>query len=179
MNTVQITYTAEDYVAASRLHARASYLSKRALRPLLILWLIYSALALVIIHDWSVRTIALSVGGAALVTIGVALGIVILNAFILPRRSRRLFAQQRALHAEFTIAWDADSFSLEATTGSGRHGWGDFIRAAENREIILLFQSDMLFNMLPKRALSDAQIADIRAALIAHSVKLRRFDKGA
>lgn len=87
-----------------------------------------------------------------------------------PRVARRIYHQQRNLHRDLTLAWDDDELRYTWAKGHSRSAFADYLRWAENRDIILLFHSDTLFQFIPKRVLDHAQIEDLRS--IARQKKL-------
>lgn len=89
--------------------------------------------------------------------------ILTLNYVLLPRRVRRIFVQQKALHDKVSIQWGDEGISFETGRGSSRFLWSDFVRIAENQKAIVLLQSDALFNFIPKRVLSADEVASIMA----------------
>ncbi len=57
--------------------------------------------------------------------------------------------------------------TLTNEQGGATIPWSDFLKWADNDRVFLLFQGPRLFNMLPKRALTAAQIDDLRRILAA------------
>jgi len=173
MDGVTYTYTVDDFIAAQRLHAWQSYVSVKGLRALLILWAIYFGLAMLLTNLWPVSHPAILAVATGAVTIAVAAGITGVNALLTPRRSRRLYQQQRALHEPFELRWSGESFELSSGSGSGRHPWNHFVKAVEDRHSLMLYQSDLLYNLVPKRVVDETSLASMRAALHGAGVPLR------
>ncbi|HEY0231396.1 MAG TPA: YcxB family protein, partial [Dokdonella sp.] len=76
--------------------------------------------------------------------------------FQLPRRARRLFAQQKNLQRPVTFSWDEDGLAWASVNGSGRTPWADYLKWRQNERLYLLYHSDLMFQMLPKRAFASA-----------------------
>lgn len=119
-------------------------------------------------------------GGAAVVA-GVVGGVAVwflmlgailaVNYLLVPARSRRAFAQQKALHHRVEVEWSPARIRLESQHGMSEFDWRDFLQVEQGRDVILLFQSEYLFNFVPTRALPDELAADFIA-----SAKARRAD---
>lgn len=83
----------------------------------------------------------------------------------LPRRIRRQFRQQRSLRNEVQLTWSEQGITFEAENGHSRHAWDEFGRWAESKAIFILFYTDRLFTFVPKRALSESDVNELRALL--------------
>lgn len=168
---VRFTLTADDYAAASRLHMTRAFYRNKLLKLAVIMGLFYAALIFFIIGEWTWPIAAVALGAGAAAAAIVALGIAVTNHILLPRRSRRIHAQQKSLHDEFELCWDETGFDLSTPSARSRHQWADFRQWAEGPDGIILYQSDALFNMLPKRAFSEDALADIRRNLARAEVR--------
>ncbi|MEQ1954556.1 YcxB family protein [Mesorhizobium sp. CN2-181] len=91
-----------------------------------------------------------------------ALGAILLSIHILlPWRVRRIFAQQKSLHDEIHIDWSDEEIAFKSERGYFKFRWNDFVKIAESKEVIILHQSDVMFNFIPKRVLSTDQAASM------------------
>ena len=151
--TRTLTITEQDVISAQRLHARPT--------PLL-----------------SVGLLALAVGGTAiayvqgLFSVGASVGTLIgmfgwlsaLFFIIIPYRSRRIYRQQKSLHQEHQFEWDDQFVYFHSNDVEGKVRWADFIKVKENRNMLSLYYSDTLFNMIPKRCFSKSEdLEDFKA----------------
>lgn len=171
--SARFSLTADDYIAATRLHiTRASY-RNNLIKLALIMGLLYAVLAFAVMGQWTWQHAAGAVGLGAIAAVIIVLGIAATNHIMVARRTRRIYAQQKSLHEEFEFSWDETGFDLATPSARSRHHWADFRQWAEGPDGIILYQSDALFNMLPKRALSEEALADIRARL--DQAKVRRL----
>lgn len=103
------------------------------------------------------------VSGATLLSgcIGAVAGLLGLYFVFLPLKCARIYRQQRSLRAPFQFSWDESGISMRNELGEGRLAWGDFVKFEQNAKVILLYQSDVLFNVIPKSAFtSPEQLAD-------------------
>jgi len=140
----------EDYLAAQLLHQRLRL--RRALTLTAMLLLVGGPLFVFGTHD-SVSMICgllIGIGGGGMI------GVALLYGWKVPRKVRRLHAQQAALRHIVTYAWDENCLEVSWSGGQARRPWTDFIRYRENRQMLLLYYNDMLFDMVPTSWFVDA-----------------------
>ena len=162
---IRFSLTADDYVAATRLHMTRAFYRNKLIKLTLVMGLLYAVLAFVVMGEWTWPYAAVAAGLGSVAAVIVGLGIAVSNHILIARRSRRIFAQQKSLHDEFEFSWDETGFDLSTQSARSRHDWADFRQWAEGADGIILYQSDALFNMLPKRAFSEDALTDIRERL--------------
>ena len=75
------------------------------------------------------------------------------------------------MRGQTTFAWNEAGTTLTGKKGETRLDWGDYHRWIESPELLLLFQSAMLYNLVPKRALSEGQLVEVRGLLEKAGVK--------
>ncbi|WP_166039909.1 YcxB family protein [Sphingosinicella sp. YJ22] len=103
--------------------------------------------------------------------IGAALGLVALGLILvvirlrLPAMSRRSFAQQKWLGDEVEMTWSDDGILFETCNSHARHDWDGFGKWSENGAVFVLFFTDSLFSMIPKRVLAAHEADDLRTRL--------------
>lgn len=164
MQQVTFELTAQDLVAARKLHYRTYIKSKRAMRGYILGTAIILCLTLATIPIWGLAT------GLTITAMGLLYWCALLGAILLvgywrvPSQSRRLFAQHKALVDRTTADWDSNGIAFTSAKGSTRLAWGDFTGLMEDDHSLLLLQNELLFNLIPKRVLSIEQIADIRTS---------------
>ena len=157
--SVSLTLTAEDYVAANRLHYLKCLWSWHVLAAfamLVVAYLIWMWIAH--IDRWgAIGVIALNAGFAGVVVLMIA------NYFLfVPITTRRTYRKQKTLHRPYTYSWSETGLTVTSTSGEWQVAWGDYLKWAEDAQVFVLYQAPRLFNMVPKRALSPEQIVDIR-----------------
>ena len=97
-----------------------------------------------------------------LFVVGILVGI----RFLLPWRSRRIFKQQKGLQRPHTITWNDDCMTYESEQATARTPWTDFILWRENDVLFMLYFSEVMFRMIPKRAfLGDDSVTSFRELL--------------
>jgi hypothetical protein len=163
MPSISFQPSADDLIDANRAFIAVTLKSRRMARIYLIGAAIFGIGGAALL--WSDRAIEPALGclGAILywtVLLAVGHG---LNALLLPRRTRRTFAQQKDLHGPVSIDWSEQGVAIQSARGSARFAWEDFVRVVEGRRAILLFQSDRLYNFIPKRTLTPDQAVQIMA----------------
>jgi hypothetical protein len=85
---------------------------------------------------------------------------------LLPNRIKKLYSQQKTLQVPVEVEIKEDTLNTTSEFGQNTHPWKDFVKWKEDKELFLLYQSDVAFNMLPKRMFSDpTQIDAVRSYL--------------
>jgi hypothetical protein len=83
-------------------------------------------------------------------------GFVALFWFVLrPAQIARIYRQHKELSSNFEMELTDEAYSIKNDYGSGRIPWKDFAKWKENDRMILLYRSENMFNMVPRRLLAD------------------------
>jgi len=150
--------TEAEAVDAARLIAARQLWGRPAIRILLALIAVLVVLLALLDPRSLTDPILLALGGAAallLLTIWLAI----------PFHARRHFRQAAALRDEIEATWDENSIRFSSAHGNSNLAWREFHRWAENDRLFLLYQSQMLYNIVPKRALDEGKMLDLRNRL--------------
>lgn len=84
----------------------------------------------------------------------------------LPRRVRRVYSQQRSLQLPFEgVCTESGIESTNANTTS-RLPWSHLIRWKEGPTLFVVYQSDLMFNIVPKRCFAQPEQVDEFRALL-------------
>jgi hypothetical protein len=75
--------------------------------------------------------------------------------YLRPYQIARSFDQNKELSSPFEMELTEEGYSISNSYGSGRIPWKDFAKWKEDKQIILLYRTDNMFNMVPKRLLHD------------------------
>ena len=145
MITLQCKLKPEDYIKAQYLHMRPS--------P----WLKYLGIAL--LSFWLVILVALAFPSGSLISVFDAftpilffgLIYVLILFVILPWNGRRIFSQQKTLQAEYEIVISPEMIETTSDHGTMRMRLSDFHKYKVGKDLILLYQSQALFHMFPRR----------------------------
>jgi len=160
MRTASFTPIEADLIAANRLYFWSSLRWKRTVWSYALGGLVFAFIG-ALFSEW-VNAGEIVLGATSGLTFWLLMltSILTLNYVLIPIRSRRAFKQMKALQNQTDIDWSPERIKLQSKQGSTDLDWRDFIRIAQGKDVILLLQSDFLFNFIPKRALSDEQAAD-------------------
>lgn len=110
-------------------------------------------------------------GGVLLWAIVVLCLIVALNRFILiPRVARKVHAQQTDFQRPMTFHWDDEALTVEQTSGHWRRLWSEYRGWRRNDKSLLLYQSDLLFSLIPINSTTHAAIDAFERQLVAHNI---------
>lgn len=82
-----------------------------------------------------------------------------------PMQARRIYRQQRSLQGEIGLSWTTESLAFESEYGNFAMPWSHFVRKSEDKNTFLLFESDRLYRIIPKRVLDAATESSLRERL--------------
>lgn len=162
--SVTLTLTADDYVAANKL-----FILKYATSRLpLVCWLMFVALLLGPLFVPALRLLNAPYAAIFYICVTFVIAIPFYKYFFgAAAYARKAYKAQKTLQHPMTVAWSDDGFRSTAQQGDWNIPWGDYLKWTDNSKMILLYQGPNLFNMLPKRVLTPAQIYDLRQMLVA------------
>ncbi len=164
---VHITLTSDDLR-----HAYWLVQTKATLSPMGFLRLFFltattltaSAIALLAIEGEVIWPLAIIAGLAGPITM---LGSVY---YRIGTGAKRIFAQQKSLQLPYTLSWTAEHLITGSEQGRATIAWTDLRKIMHDRRIILFHESDVLFRMVPRRALTpEQQAALLQAAQAARA----------
>lgn len=69
-------------------------------------------------------------------------------------QASKIYKQQKGLEKEFELTISDSVLTITADNGHSSHAWSDFHKYKQNKHYLLLYLSDALFFMLPKRQIS-------------------------
>jgi hypothetical protein len=150
-----------DLIAANRLHFWTSLKLKRTVLSYVFGGLVF-ALIFTLFTQWEDVLAIITAATLGLLFWSFLLACILaMNYILIPRRSRRAFRQLKSLQSQTQINWTSERIRFQSAQGNSDFDWRDFVRIVHGRDVILLFQSDYLFNLIPKRAVSDDQASDL------------------
>ena len=85
---------------------------------------------------------------------------------ILPNLTKKIFNQQKELHAPFEMEITDTNLVMSNEFGNAIRPWKHFTKWKENKELITLYHSDVMFTMIPKRLLTNPQQLEIIRSII-------------
>lgn len=152
--------SADDYVRAQYLHIRPRLAFK-----------VVGAL-LIAAFVWTVW-ISFTGGSSDLPSwpgfVVVAASIYLLAFFFIyiPWRSRRTYGQQKSLRRESRMKVSESGIQVENEVGQATVPWTDYAKWKENDRLFLLYLSDPVFHLVPKRFFSNVEdVSDFRQLLL-------------
>jgi hypothetical protein len=158
-------YTFNDFKQARQLHTRqgaASY----GTRIFLVLIAVLFYISLIVLE-----LLGLAGRPFLLVPLTLLLVFLLFQYGYKPFMLRRTFNMQKDLSTPFEMELSEEGLSVRGPQGRALIPWNNFLKWAEDREMILLYSSYSVFQMLPKRlfaSLSDLQF--LHAQLARNSV---------
>jgi hypothetical protein len=75
----------------------------------------------------------------------------------LPNRVKKIFTQQKELNSPFEIEFTDDAMIASNEFGNSTRPWKNFTKWKENNELIMVYHSDVMYSILPKRIFTDSQ----------------------
>ncbi len=156
----ELQITCDDYKAAMRLHVTPRRRFKIVLYPLL------AFLALAIFFTFK-NLLAGEGRGFYMLAGGVAY-LFLLFEVLLPYRWRKIYRQQKLLQKSFQYEFTADTFHTFSDYGNATLPWDKFHKWREGKNAFLVYQSDNLFHLIPKRIFESPEAqAQLRSYLTA------------
>ena len=134
------TLTQEQHLHALRLHRRKAV---KVLVGVLLACAVIGVVAVATGHHFPGLVVVC--GG-----VGGALGAFGQSRLTLPRQVARIHRQQASLHAHYTYSWDEEWLSVASEHVQAKRRWSDYIKLRENEEVLLLYHSDVMFEVFPK-----------------------------
>lgn len=138
-------YDFADFKKAQKLHSQQSRLST---------WIGYYVIGVLVLATFGGGVLAITglLPWSIEVYPALFLGVYVLFQFVvIPHQLARVFNQQKDLSAPFEMELNDHEFSLKNQFGASHLPWNNFVKWKENKDILLLYRSDIMFNLLPKR----------------------------
>lgn len=93
----------------------------------------------------------------------------------LPNRVKKIFSQQKELSLPYDIEISDTGMIVSNEFGTVNRPWDNFHKWKENNDLLILYHSDVLYTILPKRIFSDAaQIENVKEYLISNQVPVAK-----
>jgi hypothetical protein len=97
----------------------------------------------------------------------------LVSFWLLPAYTRRYVRQAAILREEFTVSWSEAGLDSRTRRTSNFVPWEDYVGRREDAATLLFYQTDVLFQFIPKRALRAGQVPRLRS--LAGAVPERRW----
>ena len=173
MGPVEYTLTPKELAQAYRLHYRRAFLGVRAILLPFAVALVAYGIATVLSAEASEQY---SVGRFAAV-LAVAYVVVFAAVFALtwyvtlPMSARRQFKQRKEFATPLSIDVQSPFIAMTSGYGFAKIPTEDMVKWTEDRRVLLLYRTDRTFNMVPKRVVTDALDAALKAELARAGVR--------
>ena len=161
--------TAEDLIAANRLHWRQTFRLKRAI---LLLVAILAASSLWLSWNYGREGIVASLMLGAFLS-GAYLLLWLGSWLCVAPLARRAWRQSERMWVDQQVGCTADEIEFVSSRGEVRFPWSDFYRWAADEKSILLYQSACAFYALPLRGFHPEAGREIASILTVARVRPR------
>lgn len=150
-----------DYIATTRAAWLGSLWSRRSATGIAMLFVIATTIVTAISANQGGVTFSdiAMIGAGVFAWLAAFLG---LSFLLIPRRSRRLFLQQRTLACDFDVEWTDSHLVYRSDISGAAIAWPDYYKWREGRDVFLFYLNERLHHFVPKRALTPEQIVDLR-----------------
>ncbi len=94
---------------------------------------------------------------------------------LLPWRVKKIFFQQKEFGLPFEMEITDTGLIASNEIGNSNRPWTNFTKWKENKDLFLLYHSDVMFSMIPKRLLTDPeQVITLRTLLERNKVPVAK-----
>ena len=120
-------------------------------------WLLIAiAVLLVLLVGLEVLVLGRVSRTAVAIVVAVPIALLLVHFWMVPLMGRRQYRQSVALREETEIGWDDEALRFSSSRGAARLPFGDFHRWDETGDLIMLYQTEMYFHIVPRIALGQA-----------------------
>ncbi len=83
-----------------------------------------------------------------------------------PKRIKKIFSQQKSMQVPFEMEFTEEGVIASNEFGDSKYPWENFLKWKENDDILVIYQSDVMFNIIPKRFFpNDQEIGNFKKYL--------------
>ena len=168
----QINYeiSEQDYLNAQKLAIRKHpKILTRVILRILPYWGFFVALAVA----WSVFERGFGWQTSMLLPLAFAV-FALSSPLLLKRAQKAVYRKTTSLQGPRTMSADEQGLSFEGPNFSSQLKWPFFLKFAEDDNVFVIYQSNQIFHIIPKRQLYPQQILDLREAFTRHIGKTHK-----
>jgi len=77
--------------------------------------------------------------------------------FIMPKRVRKIFWQQKTMQSPYSFTVTDEAVITKSDVGDMKLTWGYFVKWKEGKNLFMMYQSDVLYHMVPKRCFASPE----------------------
>jgi len=97
-------------------------------------------------------------------------GIIVFIFAYIPYRIKKVYEQQKELHYPYTMTIDETGLHTKNQIGEAKRPWSLFVKWRQDKNLIMLYHSDVMFSMLSKRYLSEEAIRFVHEQLKKNNI---------
>jgi hypothetical protein len=101
---------------------------------------------------------------------GILVYLVFFIFVLFPRKIRRSYSQRKDFQHEISMLVTSDGLETRTEQGHGMKPWDDFLKWKEGKNIFLLYISDHMFHMVPKRFFANHEDIDSFRDVVRRSI---------
>ena len=150
--------TPGDYIEAQYLHLRPRPLFKY-------IGILLFALAILASLQQFVFPTPRLVAWLPSATLGCLLYFALLYFVLIPKRIRKIYKQQKSLQSPYESNITEEAYGTVGVQGTARIPWTEFYKFKTGKNMILVYQSDAIYHIFPKRWFTDRQFAVFHSIL--------------
>lgn len=168
-DAVRFTLNEDDMAHAARLFAASSMRRPKTVVSLVVLFfvcLVLMSWIAGIIFPLNMERLAQNWPAVTGATLLPFLVVFFLALVVGPMQARRIYRQQRSLQGEIGLSWTAEKLAFDSEYGQFAMPWSHFVRMAESSNTFVLFESDRLYRIIPKRVLDAGTETSLRKGLM-------------
>jgi len=77
--------------------------------------------------------------------------------FIQPKRVRKIFRQQKIMQSPYSFTVTDEAVITKSDVGDTKLTWDYFVKWKEGKNLFMMYQSDVLYHMVPKRCFASPE----------------------
>lgn len=159
-----VTLTVQDLIDAKKLSIRPKKIYLAIIAPLLVLVLFFLGYG---IYNATTRD---NPDLSWLWTVGIATYFGLIYYLVVYHSAKKQFRQNKRLSEAFELEITEDGFRTKASFGESEIKFRDFYKWKFNDKTVLLYHSDVLFQMIPTRAfLNESERLDVIGKIRKHA----------
>ncbi|ARU56118.1 hypothetical protein OLMES_2045 [Oleiphilus messinensis] len=146
---MKVELSEQDYIDATRLHAR---------QPVIFMSIL--VLIVGVVSALASDSLGIEAGTVLEAMVGALVGIALYYFWIVRLWCKRIYRQQRNLQTPYELTWDQNRVIMVGEYGESSIPWSNFVKYRENEDLILMYYSDALYNLVTKRSFDSLEELD-------------------
>ena len=88
-----------------------------------------------------------------------------------PYKAKKVYKQQKSLQIPFEVVVTKEGLNCSNEIGKSSIPWSNFLKWKENKNLFLIYHSDVIFQMLPKRLFKDLDELNSFRLVLSSNIK--------